>query len=372
MDGLTILRLISFVFAGSAIIWIVRAPARQPIHIATLLHMGSMMLASFYGAFGGWLGPVAPAIHLAGIASCGWFWLFSRVLFRQGETIKLWMIGVVALITLPFGLDKIFAAAPWMAEAFKADGLLRMAYNIEALTSSTVLALGVMEAPRSFEAQSAEEKRFRKGFVLLFGGLIGLSMIWLQGSPETSFAGRAGDAFRAGFMMIAVIGSVYAVKHRLRVPLARPDTASTSRRAQTALTAPTDDDKALAARVTAYVSDPRVFTLPEIKVATIAEELGAPEYKVTRAISRATDFPNFNRLINHHRIALARRRLSTATERHTSILVIAMESGFGSIGPFNRAFKEIVGETPRAFRAAQLAAPSPPSTQAGSTSAALS
>ncbi|MEM9898632.1 MAG: hypothetical protein AAF742_04560, partial [Pseudomonadota bacterium] len=61
MDGLTILRLISFVFAGSAIIWIVRAPARQPIHIATLLHMGSMMLASFYGAFGGWLGPVAPA-----------------------------------------------------------------------------------------------------------------------------------------------------------------------------------------------------------------------------------------------------------------------------------------------------------------------
>ncbi len=35
-----------------------------------------------------------------------------------------------------------------------------------------------------------------------------------------------------------------------------------------------------------------------------------------------------------------------------SILEIALDSGFASIGPFNRAFKEMTGQTPRAFRAA--------------------
>ena len=52
---------------------------------------------------------------------------------------------------------------------------------------------------------------------------------------------------------------------------------------------------------------------------------------------------------------LHQRRLREATERlsreDVPILTIALECGYGSIGPFNRAFKQCLGVTPTGFRA---------------------
>jgi AraC-like DNA-binding protein len=36
------------------------------------------------------------------------------------------------------------------------------------------------------------------------------------------------------------------------------------------------------------------------------------------------------------------------------ILDIAMRSGFGSLASFNRTFKDVTGQSPREFRAAQI------------------
>src|SRR6185369_11159820 len=89
-----------------------------------------------------------------------------------------------------------------------------------------------------------------------------------------------------------------------------------------------------------------------LKVADLARRLGEPEYRVTQCITAAMGFANFNRLINHHRIARAKQLLADPDNGRLSILQIAFECGFSSIGPFNRAFKDEAGTTPRAFRAA--------------------
>ena len=67
--------------------------------------------------------------------------------------------------------------------------------------------------------------------------------------------------------------------------------------------------------------------------------------------SAALGFSNFNRWINHHRIARAKALLANPDERR-SILEIAFDCGFASLGPFNRAFKDEVGATPRTYRLA--------------------
>jgi AraC-like DNA-binding protein len=59
-------------------------------------------------------------------------------------------------------------------------------------------------------------------------------------------------------------------------------------------------------------------------------------------------------MVNTHRIARARQMLADPALRSRPILLIALDCGFGSIGPFNRAFKAGVGVTPRAFRGANL------------------
>ena len=42
--------------------------------------------------------------------------------------------------------------------------------------------------------------------------------------------------------------------------------------------------------------------------------------------------------------------LSDVTQREVPVLTIAMDAGFQSIGPFNRAFKAETGVTPTEFR----------------------
>ncbi|MCE3289529.1 MAG: transcriptional regulator, AraC family, partial [Caulobacter sp.] len=77
--------------------------------------------------------------------------------------------------------------------------------------------------------------------------------------------------------------------------------------------------------------------------------LDEPEHRVSRAISAGLGFANFNRLINHHRVEQAKQILASDDDR--SILEIALDCGFGSIGPFNRAFKAETRMTPKAYRA---------------------
>ena len=70
---------------------------------------------------------------------------------------------------------------------------------------------------------------------------------------------------------------------------------------------------------------------------------------MVRAVSAGLGFANFNRLINHHRIEQAKQVLASDDDR--SILEIALDCGFGSVGPFNRAFKAETRMTPKAWRA---------------------
>ena len=89
---------------------------------------------------------------------------------------------------------------------------------------------------------------------------------------------------------------------------------------------------------------------PNLKVADLARRLGEPDYKVSRCITASLGFANFNQMLNAYRVARAREMLADPALRNRSILLIALDCGFGSIGPFNRAFKAAAGVTPRAFR----------------------
>ena len=70
---------------------------------------------------------------------------------------------------------------------------------------------------------------------------------------------------------------------------------------------------------------------------------------MSRSIA-ALGFRNFNQMANRFRIEEAKRRLADPALRRLPILTIAYDCGFGSVGPFNRAFKAETGLTPLEFR----------------------
>ena len=57
--------------------------------------------------------------------------------------------------------------------------------------------------------------------------------------------------------------------------------------------------------------------------------------------------------LNSYRIRDACARLVAADTRKLPVLTIAMDVGYRSLGPFNRAFREETGMTPTAYRAAR-------------------
>ncbi len=98
------------------------------------------------------------------------------------------------------------------------------------------------------------------------------------------------------------------------------------------------------------MTEARAYKDPELSVAGLAARLAVPEYRLRRHINRLLGHRNFNAFLNGYRLAEVKSALADPAQRHLPVLTLALEAGFGSIGPFNRAFKEATGRTPTDFR----------------------
>jgi AraC-like DNA-binding protein len=92
-----------------------------------------------------------------------------------------------------------------------------------------------------------------------------------------------------------------------------------------------------------------------LTIAALAAQFGEQEYRLRRTINRAMGHRNFAQFLNSHRLAEVRQALADPAQREVPILTIALDAGFGSLGPFNRAFRESEGMTPSEYRTRALA-----------------
>ena len=85
-------------------------------------------------------------------------------------------------------------------------------------------------------------------------------------------------------------------------------------------------------------------------IGDLADELKVPEHQLRKLVNQNLGYRNFISFLNQHRIREAKSHLSSAETVRVPVLTIAMDLGYGSIGPFNRAFKEATGITPSEYR----------------------
>lgn len=97
-----------------------------------------------------------------------------------------------------------------------------------------------------------------------------------------------------------------------------------------------------------------VYLEEGLTVAALAEKVGTPEHQLRRLINREMGFRNFSAFLNERRIADAKTQLSDPAMAKKQVLQIALDLGYGSIAPFNRAFKSATGKTPTEFRREML------------------
>lgn len=87
-----------------------------------------------------------------------------------------------------------------------------------------------------------------------------------------------------------------------------------------------------------------------LTIAQLAARVDAPEHRVRRAINRGLGHRNFAQYINGQRISAAQEVLSDPARADTPVLSIAYDVGFASVGPFNRAFRDVTGQSPTEYR----------------------
>lgn len=98
----------------------------------------------------------------------------------------------------------------------------------------------------------------------------------------------------------------------------------------------------------------RAYARTGLTIRQLSEELQTPEHQLRRLINSHLGFKNFSTFLNGYRIEETCERLTDPKEARVPILTIALDAGFASLAPFNRAFRAEKDMTPSEFRRQHL------------------
>lgn len=270
------------------------------------------------------------------------FFLFSRALFDDGFKMKPvhWGLlgGMVAL------------GAAWILSVkFNLPGYpARIAFQL------SEIALAASAAWLAWNGRSADlvepRRRARIAFVLLS------SVFTIVITTSYLAPGRAppivGDLNGVGLFIMAMGMALLVVGLRseemFAASAAAMDPAKDSPPAVVVCTDPTE--ARLLSKLQCLMQEERLYRESGLTIGALGASVGAPEYALRRLINGRLGFRNFNAYLNGWRLADAKAALLDPEQRDVPISTIALDAGFSSLGPFNRAFKQAEGMTPSEFK----------------------
>lgn len=273
-------------------------------------------------------------------------WLFSLSQFR--DKLNIWpryaLLGV--LFYLLGRLD---------FEVLRGDGSFAETFVRSLYTAMRFGLIGHMVYV-AWEGRGDDLIEARRKFRLVYIVTVSLTVLLVSG-VETFFSleVRAGEPMlllqSIGMWLLATILVWQGINLKTVVISAGKNGRGTDKK-----TAPNDpNERHDLETINRLVEQENLFLRPGLTIASLADEAGFPEHRLRRLINRHLGYRNFADFLNHYRINAAQARLASVSERNVPVLTIAMELGYGSLGPFNRAFKERTGVTPTEYRRKQLA-----------------
>lgn len=311
---------------------------------------------------------LAPVIGVS-VGNAALFWLFARALLDDDFVLRPWHRALWAAVFAmgwancalhdrlpPDLLVASLALQRWMPAVF------------------ALLAAGV--ALSRWRADLVERRRWLRGFIVVAGIGYSLAMVAARlGAQQGALTGGPAMADAAGLLLMSAVvsarllyfkggdlfpsrvGGVAAatdapVDENVPVPSTaqRPMAPSPSTAADEMPPAPDPAEDRLALALGHAMTAEHAYRDEDLSVASLAARLAVPEYKLRRLINQRLGHRNFNAYVNGFRLQQARQALADPQRATQSVLSIALEAGFQSIGPFNRAFKADTGLTPTEFR----------------------
>ena len=116
-------------------------------------------------------------------------------------------------------------------------------------------------------------------------------------------------------------------------------------------------DTALHTHLLKSMDEDKIYLEPNLNIRTLAQSLKTPEHRLRALINQGMGYRNFSTFLNTYRIKEVKSTFADPNMSRIPVLTIAMDAGYNSLAPFNRAFLKAEGMTPSAYRQNILAKP---------------
>jgi AraC-like DNA-binding protein len=281
------------------------------------------------------------------------FWLWARAAFDDDFVIKRWHGGFWAVIT---GLQ--FYVAGWSLWP-------TLDLAIDRALSLITLGLAVLAAAQTLATWRTDlvAGRRRLRLVVLIGASAYIAIVAaanFSGTPSMSFSSMASVA--NAFALLGLVGlsawnllQASDTQDSILVPATGDASGSARATATDGAGKPPEIEPALLRRLEQLMVVERAYRREGLTIGSLSAELGVPEYRLRQLINEGLGHRNFNAFLNRYRIEEAKAALADPEQREVPVLTIAMDAGFQSVGPFNRAFKAATDLTPTEFRRLAMA-----------------
>jgi AraC-like DNA-binding protein len=239
-----------------------------------------------------------------------------------------------------------FVGCVWIAPG----GNVRFSITMVNLIVLGFIALAIGQTIASWPADLVERRRRVRVFIVCAAALYGGLNAALQIAVAGQRVGDLADTINAGVLACIVAAIAYAM---MRVDGADLFPVASEAAPAVIFIQPAADDAAdqkLVAALMRLIADERIYRQENITIGVLAGRLKIPEYRLRRLINQRLGYRNFNVFLNNHRIEEAKAALADPTQAEVPVITIAMDAGFQSLGPFNRAFKAVTGVTPTEYR----------------------
>ncbi len=271
------------------------------------------------------------------------FWMLSLAIFEDHFTPKVWhwflllgKLAVSAWSVYPV-LDQINMRGPIVSETVLAHII------IPTLLSLAFVVAAIIRIYSGRKDDLIEtRRRLREVHILMTGSVISFNMfshLILRGKLLSEILDLA-NVILAWGLILAFMYLVFELKEGLVDPEPEEE-------AEEKIIAA---DPVLRKKLVSAFEETKLYRKEGLTIGQLAEDLEVQEYKLRRLINQAMGFRNFPDFLNRYRIQEACEILLEPNKDEVPIIRVAMDLGYQSLGPFNRAFKELTGVTPTEFR----------------------
>ncbi len=307
------------------------------------------------------------------------FWFFIMALFDDEFRASGWQLALWVLVVCFAGMTLLTHDAPHSLDPMS---LHVWAHCLLGWLPLLFGGLSIAAVVKHWRADLVERRRWLRAFIVVAGFIYMLGtgvarLATLDGRLTNSSSlldmlGLAAIVFVFAWRLLSLeIGDLFASpqsptqnfddpfgpeQNRIamahQTPVLQAPARQTNRNsAEQKVPQPDSAEHHLVASLERLITGQQIFREENLTISRLAAKLAVPEYRLRRLINQRLGYRNFNAYLNAYRLKHVVAAMANPKSAQLPILTIALDAGFQSIGPFNRAFKSQFEMTPTEFRA---------------------